>query len=42
MTQEDDDKALRARNIRTALILVGIALAVFVSFIIRSGYMSGG
>ena len=42
MTQQDDEKALRARNLRTALILVAIALAVFVSFIIRSGYMSGG
>ena len=42
MTREDDDKALRARNVRTALILAAIALVVFISFIIRSGYMSGG
>lgn len=42
MTQQDDEKALRARNLRTALILAAIALVIFVSFIIRSGYMSGG
>jgi uncharacterized membrane protein (DUF485 family) len=39
---EEEMRALRARNVRTALILAGIVLVVFVSFIIRSGYMSGG
>ena len=42
MMQEDDEKALRARNVRTGLILAGIALVVFVSFIVRSWYMRGG
>ncbi|MDE2598266.1 MAG: cytochrome oxidase small assembly protein [Rhodocyclaceae bacterium] len=42
MTQEDDDKALRARNLRTGLILAGIVVVVFVSFIVRSWYMRGG
>lgn len=41
MTQ-DDDKALRARNVRTALVLAAIALAVFVSFIVRSWYLGHG
>jgi hypothetical protein len=42
MTQEDDDKALRARNIRTGLILAVVVMVVFVSFIVRSWYMRGG
>lgn len=42
MTQEDDDKALRARNIRTGLILAALVMVVFVSFIVRSWYMRGG
>jgi hypothetical protein len=42
MVQEDDEKALRARNVRTALILVGIVVVLFVSFIVRSWYMRGG
>ena len=41
MTQIDEEKALRARNVRTALILAGIVLVLFVSFIIRSWYMRG-
>lgn len=42
MTQHHDDKALRARNIRTGLILAALVLVVFVSFIVRSWYMRGG
>ena len=38
----DEEKALRTRNVRTALILAAIVLVMFVSFIVRSGYMSGG
>lgn len=41
MTQEDDDKALRARNLRTGLILAGIVLVLFVSFIVRTWYTGG-
>ena len=41
MTQEDDDKALRARNLRTGLILAALVLAVFVSFIVRTWYTGG-
>lgn len=42
MPHADEDKALRSRNVRTALILAGIVLLMFVSFIVRSWYMSGG
>ncbi len=42
MTQADEDKAMRSRNLRTAVILAGIVLVMFVSFIIRSWYMRGG
>ena len=42
VTDDEEMRALRARNIRTAVILAGIVLVVFVSFIVRSGYMSGG
>lgn len=41
MTQPDEDKALRSRNVRTALILAAIVLVMFVSFLVRSWYMSG-
>ena len=33
---EDDKKALRAKNLRTALILATIALAGFVGVILRN------
>lgn len=42
MTQIDQGKALRSRNVRTALILAGIVLVMFVSFMVRSWYMSIG
>ena len=42
MTQTDEDKALRARNVRTALLLAALVVVLFVSFIVRSWYMSGG
>lgn len=42
MTQQDEEKALRARNVRTGLILAGLVLVLFVSFIVRSWYMRGG
>lgn len=42
MTQLDEEKALRARNVRTGLILAGLVLVLFVSFIVRSWYMRGG
>jgi hypothetical protein len=42
MTHDDEQKALRARNVRTGLILAGIVLVLFVSFIVRSWYMRGG
>lgn len=41
MTHDNEDRGLRARNVRTALILAGIVLVMFVSFIVRSWYMSG-
>lgn len=41
MTHEDEDRALRARNVRTALILAAVVLVMFVTFIVRSWYMSG-
>lgn len=36
---EDDKKALRAKNLRTALILVSIALAGFFGVILRNWIM---
>lgn len=46
MTQMDEEtnemRALRARNVRTGLILAGLVLVLFVSFIVRSWYMRGG
>lgn len=42
MMLENEQKALRARNVRTALILAAIVAVLFVSFIIRSWYMRGG
>jgi hypothetical protein len=42
MTEADEQKALRARNVRTGLILAGIVLVLFVSFIVRTWYMRGG
>lgn len=42
MTREDDMKALRTRNVRTALVLAAIVVALFVGFIVRNWYMRGG
>lgn len=42
MMRDDEQKALRARNLRTALILAAVVAVLFVSFIIRSWYMRGG
>jgi hypothetical protein len=41
MTHEDDRKALRARNVRTGLILAAIVLVLFLSFVIRTWYSGG-
>lgn len=42
MTHDDEMKTVRSRNVRTGLILAGLVLALFVSFIVRTWYMRGG
>ncbi|HTH93854.1 MAG TPA: cytochrome oxidase small assembly protein [Rhodocyclaceae bacterium] len=42
MAHENDNKALRARNVRTGLILAAIVLVLFVSFIVRTWYLAHG
>lgn len=32
---DEAQKALRARNVRTALVIAGIAVLIFVAFIVR-------
>jgi hypothetical protein len=41
MSAEEDQKVMRARNIRTGLIVAGIAFAIFLSIIIRTWYLRG-
>lgn len=42
MTHENDDRKLRARNVRTGLILAAIVLVLFISFIVRTWYLGHG